>query len=187
MMNSLLPLLLLVAIAAVVLTPSTAFIPAASDRNAPAGAVGTRASSQPFFMTSTVPTPEESAQQLTDYMSKAHEEKLRAVADAEKKLKGRIEELDVEVSQLRGELASKSPTDGGVQSGQSYLLPATNKALAESVLKYREFVSDYLVKSQREKAKAVAAAESKLRSMYEAKIAQLEKAGTESEYAEKQP
>ena len=38
-----------------------------------------------------LPTPEESAQALTDYMARAHEEKLRAVAAAEATYKARIE------------------------------------------------------------------------------------------------
>ena len=40
---------------------------------------------------STVPTPEESAKQLTEYMAKAHEEKIRAVSAAEAKNKSRIQ------------------------------------------------------------------------------------------------
>mmetsp|Transcript_10205 Transcript_10205/g.14872 ORF Transcript_10205/g.14872 Transcript_10205/m.14872 type:complete len:89 (-) Transcript_10205:818-1084(-) len=38
-----------------------------------------------------LPTPEESAQVLTDYMAKAHEDKLRAVAEAETKSKDKIQ------------------------------------------------------------------------------------------------
>lgn len=37
-----------------------------------------------------VPTAEESAQALTDYMAKAHEEKIRAMADVEAKYKIKI-------------------------------------------------------------------------------------------------
>ena len=38
-----------------------------------------------------LPTPEESAKVLTDYMAKAHEEKIRAMAAIEAKYKDRIQ------------------------------------------------------------------------------------------------
>ena len=43
-----------------------------------------------LFTADALPTPQESAQALTDYMAKAHEEKIRAVAAMDEKNKERI-------------------------------------------------------------------------------------------------
>uniref|UniRef100_A0A7S1YSW1 Uncharacterized protein n=1 Tax=Trieres chinensis TaxID=1514140 RepID=A0A7S1YSW1_TRICV len=120
-----------------------------------------------------LPTPEESAQALTDYMAKAHEEKIRAVAAAEAKSKDRIKELEIEVADLKEQLASQSiPTEGAHRDG-SYEFPATNKALAEKVRSYQAFVKDYVVKAQMQKMEAVAAAERKVRAECEEKMRRL--------------
>jgi len=47
--------------------------------------------SSPLLNMAKLPTPEESAKQLTEYMAKAHEEKLKAVAAAESKSQARIQ------------------------------------------------------------------------------------------------
>jgi len=114
-----------------------------------------------------LPTPEESAKALTDYMAKSHEDKIKAIATIEAKYKDRIKELEDQVKLLE----SRSP----VQTSQSsYEMPATNKGLAEMVNEYRTFLSNYLINAQKERLLAVATAERKLRDHYEAIIAELQ-------------
>jgi hypothetical protein len=60
--------------------PSQAFMPASS---------GQRMSTTARWMSA--PSPEESAKALQDYMSKSHEEKLKAVKAAEQKSQAEIE------------------------------------------------------------------------------------------------
>lgn len=113
-----------------------------------------------------LPTPEESARALTDYMAKSHEEKIKALAAVEKKYKDRIAELEQQVQQL--EKRAPLPT-----STNSVEMPATNKRLTKMVGEYRKLLSNYLVNAQKEKVQAVATAEQKLKDHYEALIAQL--------------
>ena len=124
----------------------------------------------PFYA---LPSPEESAKALTDYMAKAHEEKIRAMATVEAKYQDRIKELEDQVKQLE----ARSPVQ---TSTNTYAMPATNKGLSEMVNQYRTFLSEYLVKAQIEKVHAVATAEAKLREKYDAIVAELETALSES-------
>mmetsp|Transcript_11871 Transcript_11871/g.25695 ORF Transcript_11871/g.25695 Transcript_11871/m.25695 type:complete len:180 (+) Transcript_11871:66-605(+) len=133
----------------------------------------TAAGSLSATATAALPTPEESAKALSDYMAKAHEDKIRAVNDAEDRSRARIQELEEEVADLKAKLAS--PTVGGVsnESDGSYAFPATNKAQAEKIAAYQNFVASYVVDSSIEKVRAVKDAEDKLRANYEEKIANL--------------
>ena len=117
-----------------------------------------------------LPTPEESAQALTDYMAKSHEEKIKALAAVEKKYKDRIAELEHKVQQLEG----KTPLQTGTNSVE---MPATNKSLTKMVGEYKTLLSNYLVNAQKEKVQAVATAEQKLKNHYETMIAQLKSNG----------
>jgi len=64
-----------------------------SSQNFPISQVldGNIRSQQKLLQRNALPTPEESAAALTDYMAKAHTEKLRAVADATKESTAKIE------------------------------------------------------------------------------------------------
>lgn len=118
-----------------------------------------------------LPSPEESASILTEFMAKAHEEKLRAVADVEKKYKTEIAEI---TQKLQEHEAEKQSSTGVIKtSANSYEFPATNKDMIEKVKAYQKFMSEYTVKAQIEKVTAVAAAEKKLKAKYEAIIAEL--------------
>lgn len=112
-----------------------------------------------------LPSPEESAQALTDYMAKSHEEKIKALATVEKKYKDRIAELELKVQQLEG----KAPRQTSFNSVE---MPATNKSLTKMVGEYKRLLSNYLVNAQKEKVQAVATAEQKLKDHYEAILAQ---------------
>lgn len=126
---------------------------------------------QPLFSTTEHTSAEhEAAAVLTDFMAKAHEEKIRAMARVEAKYKDRIEELEAKVAELEGPQIGKTAT-----SANSYAFPATNKLLTDMVRSYRAFISDYLVKANIEKQKAVQAAEAKVTAKYEAVIEKYEK------------
>lgn len=62
-------------------------------------------------------------------------------------------------------LQNAGPTD---KNFKTYEFPATNKALAERISAYQNFISEYIVQAQIEKTKAVADAEKKTRLHYEA-------------------
>ena len=116
-----------------------------------------------------LPSPEESAQALTDFMAKAHEEKLRALEQVEKKYKAEVEDLRERLEKYEAD-DTKSTAGVAGASSNSYEFPATNKALSEKVTAYRQFMSDYIVKAHLEKVKAVRDAEQKMKDKYEAII-----------------
>ena len=109
-------------------------------------------------------TPEQAAASLTEYMARAHEEKIRAMASVEKKYKDQIDQLQARIDELE---ASPVGRDGEQTSVNSYAFPATNKALTEQVRAYQTFLQDYFIKTQAEKLKAVQAAEAKIIAKYE--------------------
>ena len=114
--------------------------------------------------TSSVSKSDEAAA-LTEFMARAHEEKIRAMNRVEKQYKGQIEELMSKIEELEGPNTGSEAT-----SANSFAFPATNKHLTEKVAEYQSFISDYMVKSQIEKQLAVKAAEDKLIAKYEAML-----------------
>jgi hypothetical protein len=114
-------------------------------------------------------SPEESAAMLTEFMAKAHEEKIRAMAGVESKYGDQIAELQAKIQELEKTNGS-SPVPVVPTGPNSYALPATNKAMSESIQAYRTFLSDYIVHSQTQKMEAIARAEKKLAEKYEARI-----------------
>ena len=116
----------------------------------------------------TIQSPEDAAASLTEYMARAHEEKIRAMASVEKKYKDQIEKLEARIAELE---ASPTGADGEPTSSNSYAFPATNKALTEQVRAYQTFIQDYFIKAQAEKLKAVQTAEAKMKAKYEAILA----------------
>eukprot|EP00565_Helicotheca_tamesis_P004408 CAMPEP_0185723296 /NCGR_PEP_ID=MMETSP1171-20130828/184_1 /TAXON_ID=374046 /ORGANISM="Helicotheca tamensis, Strain CCMP826" /LENGTH=374 /DNA_ID=CAMNT_0028390977 /DNA_START=26 /DNA_END=1150 /DNA_ORIENTATION=+ len=107
-------------------------------------------------------TAEESAKALSDYMAKAHEEKLRAVKDAEQR-------KNAEIETLKKELAEAKSAGGSaiVQQQASAPVLATPPAPAEGSVEelqaklasYQKFLADYIVNAQQQKLLAVQAAE----------------------------
>lgn len=118
-----------------------------------------------------LPSPEESAAALTEYMAKAHEERLRAVAECERQFRSEIEALQAQLAAYEAAV----PAQGVNGSSHAYEFPATNKALAEKVAAYHKFVSEYVVKSHIEKMQAVAEAEKRIKEHYEGILAELKK------------
>lgn len=111
------------------------------------------------------PEAQEVAASLTDFMAKAHEEKIRAMARVEAQYKDRVAELEAKLAELE-----RPSTGSEATSANSYAFPATNKLLTQKVQAYREFISDYIVKASLEKQKAVKDAEAKVAARYEAII-----------------
>ena len=127
-------------------------------------APGSNISSRPNskFMLNAIPTPEASAQALTNYMAKAHEAKIAALKVLEDKKNAEIKALKESSSSS----SSSTPSE-----------PAATSATGESVddmtqkiLSYQKFMADYIVKAQDEKAKAVKAAEDAIAKKYEDKL-----------------
>ena len=128
-------------------------------------APGSNISSRPNskFMLNAIPTPEASAQALTNYMAKAHEAKIAALKVLEDKKNAEIKALKESSSSSS---SSSTPSE-----------PAATSATGESVddmtqkiLSYQKFMADYIVKAQDEKAKAVKAAEDAIAKKYEDKL-----------------
>jgi hypothetical protein len=113
------------------------------------------------FLTATV----KEAAAITDFMAKAHEEKIQAMGRVEAKYKDQIAELKAKVQELEG-----PSTAHGATSANSYAFPATNKSLTEKVQAYRTFISKYIINAQAEKQKAVKESEAKASAKYEAII-----------------
>lgn len=100
-----------------------------------------------------IPTPEESAQALTDYMTKSHEEKL-------KQMKLLEEKKNVEIDELKRQLVRKETS-------------IENIAIADLTTKletYQQFLAKYIVKAQEDKARAVREAEITISKKYESKL-----------------
>jgi hypothetical protein len=121
-------------------------------------------------------SPEESAAALTEFMARAHEGKVAAMARVEAQYKGQIGELKARVEKLEAPMTGSEPT-----SHNSFAFPSTNKALADKVVAYQTFISEYIVKAQAEKQRTVKDAEAKIKDAeakliekYEAKIASLQ-------------
>jgi hypothetical protein len=115
-----------------------------------------------------LPNPEESARALSDYMAKSHEDKLKAVAQCEKKYQAEIAELKDKIAQLeQNKLVAISSED-------SFVFPVTNKAMTEKIAAYRNFITKYIVNAQEDKRRAVMETEKKVREHYEEKLRQKE-------------
>lgn len=100
---------------------------------------------------------------LTDFMAKAHEEKIRAMERVEAKYKDRVAELEAKVAELEGPSTAMSDPS----SSNSFAFPVTNKLLTEKIQSYQTFISNYIVKASLEKQKAVKDAEAKVAAKYE--------------------
>mmetsp|Transcript_23101 Transcript_23101/g.41706 ORF Transcript_23101/g.41706 Transcript_23101/m.41706 type:complete len:362 (-) Transcript_23101:383-1468(-) len=101
-----------------------------------------------------LPTPEESAQALSNYMAKSHEEKLRAVKEVEAKTGAEIKALKEEMEVLKAATTSEMVVSGATA-------PALGSAeeMAAKLAAYQKFMAEYVVKAQESKVIAVQEAE----------------------------
>lgn len=108
-----------------------------------------------------LPTAEESAKALSDYMAKSHESKLKAVKEVEDKKNAEIQELKKELELLKGQSSSS-------------IVPAAEEGSTEDLVSklnaYQKFMADYIVRAQEDKLKAVKEAEASVAQKYEAKM-----------------
>lgn len=118
-----------------------------------------------------LPTPEESAKALSEYMAKAHEEKLKAIASLESKNRAEIESLKKEIEDLK-------KAKGGAIVQQDSI--SGNKVMTEKIAAYQNFMSTYIVKAQQEKYEAVKAAEAAITKKFEEKLLLLESGSQDS-------
>ena len=111
----------------------------------------------------------EAASALTEFMAKAHEEKIAAMKRIEDQYKTRIDELESEIVTLKETIQTLNTP----KTGNSFVFPASNKDLTMKVDAYRKFISEYIVKSQQDKVNAVQTAEKALKAKYEAIIEEM--------------
>eukprot|EP00978_Attheya_sp_CCMP212_P001783 scaffold3673_cov44-Attheya_sp.AAC.1 len=103
-----------------------------------------------------LPTPEESAQALSNYMAKSHEEKLRAVKEVEDKKAAEIKALKEEMEELKQKATSTSEM---VVSGATAPALGSAEEMAAKLAAYQKFMAEYVVKAQESKVIAVQEAE----------------------------
>lgn len=129
-------------------------------------------------------TPEEYAKILTNYMARAHEEKLKALDVLEKKKNSEIaalqQQLDDTSSLSLPPSSSSSQSSSLVTSSSSLSSLSSEKdlaaamqeieALTQKVNMYQKFIADYVIKAQAEKDKAVKEAELALEKKYQEKL-----------------
>jgi hypothetical protein len=98
-----------------------------------------------------VTPPANSSKALTDYMAKSHEEKLRAVKEAEARKNAEIQALKQEIQRLK-------QTSSAITTA-TRTTPGSMEELQAKLVAYQQFMSKYIVKAQQEKIAAVKAAE----------------------------
>lgn len=113
-----------------------------------------------------------SPQDLTDYMAKAHEEKIKAIKEVEEAKNKVIEALKDEVEELKSipkesavVMASPPPSTANVD-----LSELTIEELRAKLLAYQQFMATYIVEAHEQKRKAVEAAEVATAAKYEGKL-----------------
>jgi len=113
--------------------------------------IGTTSASSLYL--SSLPSPEESAKAMQEYMAKAHEEKLRALKDLGDK-------KDTEIAELKSQLNNAR---GGTQSTGIELANTSDdiEELKKQLLQYQQFMSKYIISAQEDKYRAVKEAENK--------------------------
>ena len=128
-------------------------------------APGSNISSRPNskFMLNAIPTPEASAQALTNYMAKAHEAKIAALKELEDK-------KNVEIKALKESSSSSSSSSTPSEPAATSATGESVDDMTQKILSYQKFMADYIVKAQDEKAKAVKAAEDAIAKKYEDKL-----------------
>lgn len=119
------------------------------------------------FALHAIPTPEESAKALSDYMAKSHEEKLKAVKTVEKQKESEIQALKAEIDALKsnGALVAAEKTTP-VPTGTAGSVEELNDQLTV----YKDFMAKYIIEAHDAKVKAVREAEAAITAKYEAKL-----------------
>lgn len=136
-----------------------------------------------MFCLKALSTPEEYAKILTDYMARAHEEKLKALDVLEKKKNEEIAALEQQLATAKDASLSLPPA-AAASSGELTLSSSSSLALEKNVAAameeietltqkvnmYQQFIADYVIKAQAEKEKAVKEAEIAFEKKYQEKL-----------------
>lgn len=104
------------------------------------------------------------AEAFMSYMAKSHEDKLRAVKDAEDKKNAEIQALKKQIDDVKS--GSSMVLSDGASSGSI-------GEIAAKLTAYQNFMSEYIVNAQEEKRKAILAAEEAVSKKYEDKLSAL--------------
>mmetsp|Transcript_17599 Transcript_17599/g.26716 ORF Transcript_17599/g.26716 Transcript_17599/m.26716 type:complete len:302 (-) Transcript_17599:107-1012(-) len=119
------------------------------------------------FVINAIPTQEESAKALSDYMAKSHEEKLKAVKAVEKAKESEIMALKAEIESLKGNGAA-------AKAGAPVSLPTSTAGsvdeLNNQLVAYKEFIAKYIIEAHDAKVQAVRDAEAAITAKFEAKL-----------------
>eukprot|EP00547_Thalassionema_nitzschioides_P002374 CAMPEP_0194198924 /NCGR_PEP_ID=MMETSP0156-20130528/129_1 /TAXON_ID=33649 /ORGANISM="Thalassionema nitzschioides, Strain L26-B" /LENGTH=305 /DNA_ID=CAMNT_0038923753 /DNA_START=30 /DNA_END=947 /DNA_ORIENTATION=+ len=119
------------------------------------------------FALHAIPSAEESAKALSDYMAKSHEEKLKAVKTVEKQKESEIQALKAEIEAIKSNGAlSTTEKPASSASGTIGSVEELNKQLTV----YKDFVAKYIIEAHDAKVKAVREAEAAIAAKYEAKL-----------------
>jgi len=110
---------------------------------------------QHLFAIEATPQPDGYSDAFTAYMTKSHEEKLKAVMAAEVKKNVEIRALKTKLKEMKT----------GIVSDDLSMEEISTKLDA-----YQKFMSQYIVKAQEEKAKAVKSAQEAISKKYEDKL-----------------
>lgn len=125
-------------------------------------------------------TPKDSAKALTDYMVKAHEEKLKAIQDMKNQKDAQLEALTDELEALK---ASRGASSMELFSASSPAISSTTSAvdeLAANLASYQKFMADYIVNASEQKYHAVKQAEMAMAQKYKSEILLLSSGGSSS-------
>jgi hypothetical protein len=118
-------------------------------------------------------TDEERAAIMSAYMVKAHEEKIKAVKAAEATKDASMQALKAELEALQKSLPATSSgiastsTGALATAGSENLMDYSKEELVSKVMQYQNFMKDYIVKAQDQKAKAIKFAEQSVEQKYQ--------------------
>lgn len=124
------------------------------------GAISVRSTSSTSL--NAIPSPEESAKALTEYMAKSHQEKLKALKTME-------DQKNAEIKALKEKIESGG---SGIVQASSAPTPATGSVeeITKKLEAYQKFMANYIVKASEDKARAVKEAEIAVANKYKAKL-----------------
>jgi hypothetical protein len=100
---------------------------------------------------------EERAAALSDYLAKAHEEKLRAINEVEKKKNSEINQLKQQIAELSSSSSSSSAVV--MVNGEANVVKAleemNKEELVAKIVQYQNFMRQYMIDAQEQKYRAV--------------------------------
>jgi len=145
-----------VILALVIATSVSAFV------SKPCPLILNKRSRQVAFAIGATPEPDKYSEAFTSYMTKSHEEKLKAIKVAEDKKNAEIKALKKQLAEMKTGIIS---TATEIESSEGSVEEISAKLSA-----YQKFMSEYIVKAQEEKFKAIKAAEEAISKKYDIKL-----------------